>query len=82
MEKKLVVSSSHLFEAGDKVLVARGTSLGGMKWLTFVSKFYGPCWVLKVRHPRYVLELQHGRVSKRRSHARRLVLYRERKFKA
>ena len=74
VEKRLVVSSSHLFEAGDKVLVARGTYFGGTKWPAFVSKFYGPCRVLQVLHPRYVLESQHGRVSRRPIHARRLVL--------
>ncbi|CDF33201.1 unnamed protein product [Chondrus crispus] len=82
VEKRLVASSSHFFEVGDKVLVARGTSFGGTKWPAFVSKFYGPCRILEVHHPRYVLESQHGRVSRKPIHARRLVLYRERKFEA
>ena len=82
LEKRLQVSSSHLFGAGDKVLVARGTSFGGTKWPAFVSTFNGPCRVLKVLLPRYVLESQHGRVSRRPIHARRLILYRERKFEA
>ena len=51
VEKKLEVSSPHFFEVGDELLFARRTSFDGTKWPALVSKFYGPCRVLRVRHP-------------------------------
>ena len=78
-EKRIAVASSNFFRQGEKVLVARGTAFGGPQWPAYVSTFYGPCRILEARHPRYVLESRHGRISRKPIHARRLVLYRARK---
>ena len=77
-EKRIAVASSQFFRQGEKVLVARGTAFGGTKWPSNVSKFYGPCSTLDARHPRYVLESRHGRISRKPIHARRLIPYRSR----
>ena len=74
-EKRIAVASSHFFRQGEKILVARGTAFGCTKWLANMSKFYGPCSILEARHPRYVLESRHGRISRKPIHARRLVPY-------
>ena len=74
-EKRIAVASSHFFLHGENDLVARGTAFGGTKRPANVSKFYGLCRILEARHPRYVLESRHGRTSRKRIHARRLLPY-------
>lgn len=40
-------------KVGDELLVAKGAALEAMhKWPIAVSKFYGPCRVVRARHPR------------------------------
>ena len=64
------------FNVGDEVLVAKGAALGNMlKRPIALSKFYGPCRVVRARHPRYTLVSPHQRYSRRDIHARRLFLY-------
>ena len=64
------------FNVGEEVLVVKRAALGNMqKWPIALSKFYGPCRVVRARHPRYTLVSPHQRYSKRDIHARRLVLY-------
>ena len=66
------------FKIGDEVLIAKGAALGAMKkWPIAVSKFYGPCRVVRTRHSRYTLVSPHQRYSRMEIHARRLVLYKK-----
>ena len=71
--------SSATFSVGDEVMVLKGAAAnGGLKWPTFLSRFYGPCRIIGAHHPRYFLLSPSGRVSRDAVHARRLVLYRRR----
>ena len=54
--KKRKVVPQRQFNVGNQVLVARGTSLGGLKkWPLGESRYYGPCRVVRAKHPRYTL---------------------------
>lgn len=67
-------ASSRRFNVGDQVLVERGAALGALqKWPLGISKFYGPCRVVKARHPRYTLISPGARYSRRDIHAGRLI---------
>ena len=55
------------FEVGEYVLVANGTALSAtVKWPSFSSKYFGPCKIVRARHPRYHLVSEHGRYSRMR----------------
>jgi hypothetical protein len=67
------------FKVGDQVLVVHGPALGLVKWPALLSKWYGPCMVVRVDHPRYHLESPNGRRTRKPVHTRRLRKYVERK---
>jgi hypothetical protein len=50
---------------------------GGM-WPVFTDKWYGPCRVMYVDHPRYTLQSSNGRHTPRPIHSKRLTPFRER----
>ena len=49
-----------------------------IKWPSFVSKFFGPCRVIRASDPRFYLISPHRCMSRRGIHARRLKPYHER----
>ena len=64
------------FKVGDDALVAKRAAFGDLQnWPIAASKFYGPCRVVWMRHPRYTLVSPHKRYSRKEIHGRRLVLY-------
>jgi Integrase core domain len=68
-------TESNAFSVGDKVLVAHGQAMGPTKWPSLVSKWYGPCKVIAVDHPRYHLRSTSGRKTRKPVHVRRLRKY-------
>lgn len=64
------------YKVGDSVLVAYGKALdSSVKWPAFKSRYFGPCRVIRARHPLYDLESTQGRHSRIPIHARRLRPY-------
>ena len=67
------------FEVGEYVLVAKGTALSAtVKWPSFSSKYFGPCKIVRARHPRSHPVSEHGRYSRTEIHARQLVRFHQR----
>ena len=67
------------FSVGDQVLVAKGQALSSsVKWPPLTSRYYGPCEIVKAKHPRYHLTSRNKKISRTPIHARRLILYRPR----
>lgn len=72
VSKQLPIS---IYEVGNLDLVAYGKAFQSMKWPEFTSKFYGPCVVVRSKHPRYELKFSSGRQTREAIHARRLIRY-------
>ena len=70
--------SEPTFKVGDLVLVRRGKNTGGPKLLK--HDWSGPFRVRKEDHPRYILEQEDNRRSRKPIHVRRLRLYTEREY--
>lgn len=65
-----------LFQVEKELLVARGASLSKARnWAPYTPTFYGPCTIIRVKHPAYVLSSRHGRISFSTIHAQILVSY-------
>lgn len=61
------------------VLVTHGEALRkSAMWPALRSLFYGPCKVVKARHPRYQLVSSTGKYTLKPIHSRRVVKYHHR----
>ena len=70
------VATTEEFAVGCSVLVAYGKALDPtFKWPAFKPKYYGPCTIVKSKHPLYSLTSDGGRRTRTGIHARRLRLY-------
>lgn len=77
-KKKCLQTSNSIvkYSVGDIVLVAYGNAtVTSTKRLAFRLRYYGPCRIVRAKHPEYVLRTRVGRYSRVAVHLRRLRGY-------